>query len=289
MAIRRLGLTRDQLAKFLVEHEQIRQFELLFTAVDELQTTTVDTISFDAGAALAGVNKLAGVVAQLAQDGAIEASTALSVAQAAERALNAVSDLAMVGATLPPLVPKSCDVAMIGATAPPTTPPSIDLAMVGATLPPPVPKRRNVGAWYDMTDQGILVINTPQVVTFDSTSIERGVWRDPVNSRIHVADAGVYNVEFSAQLDKTSGGADFVYIWIRVNSIDVPDSATLLRMKGNNDELVAAWNFLLELAGGDYVELMWASPTLDMRLEHFAASAFAPAIPSVILTITQEA
>jgi hypothetical protein len=35
--------------------------------------------------------------------------------------------------------------------------------------------------------------------------------------------------------------------------------------------------------------LMWASPTLDMRLEHFAASAFAPAIPSVILSITQEA
>jgi hypothetical protein len=255
MAIRRLGLTRDQLAKFLVEHEQIRQFELLFSAVDEIQTTSLDAVTFDVGAALAGVNKLAGVVAQLAQDGAIEASTALSVAQAAERALNAVSDL----------------------------------AMVGATLSPPVPKRRNVGAWYDMTDQRILVVNTPQTVTFDSTSIERGVWRDPVNSRIHVADAGVYNVEFSAQLDKTSGGAEFVYIWIRVNSIDVPDSATLLRMKGNNDELVAAWNFLLELAGGDYVELMWASPTLDMRLEHFAASAFAPAIPSVILSITQEA
>ena len=256
MAIRRLGLTRDQLAQFLTEHDQIRQFELLFTAVDELQTTSLDAVTFDVGTALAGVNKLAGIVAQLAQDGAIEASNALSVAQAAERALNAVSDL----------------------------------AMVGATLPPPVPKRRNVGAWYDMTDQGILVVNTAQAVTFDSTSIERGIWRDSVNtSRIHVADAGVYNVEFSAQLDKTSGGAELVYIWIRVNGIDVPDSTTLIRMKGNNDELVAAWNFLLELAGGDYVELMWASPTLDMRLETFAATAFAPAIPSVILSITQEA
>ncbi len=63
MAVRRLGLTRDQLAKFLDEHEQIRQFELLFTAVDELQTEGLDSVRFDAGAALAGVNKLAGVVA----------------------------------------------------------------------------------------------------------------------------------------------------------------------------------------------------------------------------------
>lgn len=256
MAIRRLGLTRDQLAQFLTDHEQIRQFELLFTTVDDIQTTSLDAVTFDAGAALAGVNKLAGVVAQLAQDGAIEASNALAVAQAAERALVAVSDL----------------------------------AMVGATLPPPVPRRRNVGAWYDTTDQTIAVVDTAQAVTLDSTSIERGVWRDPVNtSRIYVADTGVYNVEFSFQLDKTTGGSDPVYIWPRVNGVDVPNSATLIQMKGNNDQLVAAWNFVLELAGNDYVELMWASPTLAMRLEQFPATAFSPAIPSVILTITQEA
>jgi hypothetical protein len=256
MTIRRLGLTRDQLAKFLVEHEQIRQFELLFSTVDEIQTTGLDAVTLDAGAALAGVNKLAGVVAQLAQDGAIEASNALAIAQAAERALNAVSEL----------------------------------AMVGATLPPQVPKRRNVGAWYDTTSQTLTAINTGKPVTLNSTSFERGVWRDSATtSRIHVADAGVYNLEFSAQLDKTSGGSDPVYVWVRINGVDVPDSATLIQMKGNNDELVAAWNFLLELAGGDYVELVWASPTLAMRLEHFAAAAFRPAIPSVILTITQEA
>ena len=82
--VRRLGLTRDQLAKFLDEHEQIRQFELLFTAVDELQTTGIDSTTYDAGAALAGVNKLAGVVAQLAQDGAIDASTGMNSAAAGE-------------------------------------------------------------------------------------------------------------------------------------------------------------------------------------------------------------
>jgi hypothetical protein len=141
MTIRRLGLTRDQLAKFLVEHEQIRQFELLFSAVDEIQTTGLDAVTLDAGAALAGVNKLAGVVAQLAQDGAIEASNALAIAQAAERALNAVSELAMVGATLPPIVPL---------------------------------KRKGLGTFSSNVDQVALLPNVAYPVTFDTVGTQRG-------------------------------------------------------------------------------------------------------------------
>jgi hypothetical protein len=37
---RRLNLTRDQLAAFLTDQQQIRQFELLFAVVDELQVIT---------------------------------------------------------------------------------------------------------------------------------------------------------------------------------------------------------------------------------------------------------
>jgi hypothetical protein len=256
MAIRRLGLTRDQLAKFLVEHEQIRQFELLFSAVDEIQTTSLDAVTFDVGTALAGVNKLAGVVAQLAQDGAIEASTALSVAQAAERALNAVSDL----------------------------------AMVGATLPPPVPKRRNVGAWVSTSDQAPTLANTAYPVALDAASIERGIWRDSVNtSRIYVADAGIYNFETSIQLDKVGGGAPQIWIWARVDGVDVADSASLVHLQGSSDELIFSANWLLELAANSYFELTWASDDTGARIEYFPAAAPVPAIPSVILTATQGA
>ena len=255
MAIRRLGLTRDQLAKFLDEHEQIRQFELLFTAVDELQTEGLDSVRFDAGAALAGVNKLAGVVAQLAQDGAIEASNALSVAQAAERALVAVESL----------------------------------AMVGATLPPPVPKRRNVGAWHDMTRQVPAVVNTGQRVQCDTTDLERGVWRDSSLDTFYVADAGVYNIEFSAQVDRNKGTDSELWIWLAVNGSSVAESASVIRVKGNDGETVASWNFLVELASNDYFSIIWATDDLDTYLETFAASAFHPAIPSFILTVTQEA
>jgi hypothetical protein len=255
MAIRRLGLTRDQLASFLQEHEQIRQFELLFTAVDEIQTNGLDAVTYDAGAALAGVNKLAGVVAQLAQDGAIEASNALSVAQAAERALVAVEGL----------------------------------AMVGATLPPKVPVRRAVGSWSDASDQTATLPNVAYAVSFDTTAFERATWVDPASrDSIYVADAGVFNFEFSAQVDKTSGGTALLWIWARVNGVDVPDSAGEVRIQGNSSELVVSWNWLLELAPGDAFQIMWAVDDTSVRLEHFPAAAPVPAIPSVILTVTQE-
>jgi hypothetical protein len=62
-----------------------------------------------------------------------------------------------------------------------------------------------------------------------------------------------------------------------------------VRLQGNNSELVAAWNFLLDMKPGGYFELMLSSDDIDVRLEHFAALAPVPAIPSVILTVTQEA
>lgn len=255
MAVRRLGLTRDQLASFLEEHEQIRQFELLFTAVDEIQTNGLDSVTYDAGAALSGVNKLAGVVAQLAQDGAIDASNALATAQAATRALEAIEALAMVGATAPPLVPK----------------------------------RRNVGAFHSMVDQAPLAINTAYPVTFDVVDIEQGIWRGAINtSRIRVADAGVYNFSFSVQVDKISGGPAHLYLWARVNGVDVPDTGSFVHVQGNNNETVESWNFLLTMAPNSYFELVYSADNLDVRLEHLPAAAPVPAIPSVILTVTQE-
>ena len=287
MAVRRLGLTRDQLAAFLKEHEQIRQFELLFTAVDELQTGGVDSVTFDAGTALAGVNRLSGIVAQLADDGAIEASTALSVAQSAQRALDAIAEMAMVGATRPPLVPQSQDLAMLGATAPPERPESKDLAMIGATLPPLVPKRRNVGAWHDMTRQVITGAGVPKLIQCNTVDIERGIWLD--TGKFFVADTGIYNVEFSAQVDRNKGTDSEIWFWIAINGTDVPETASVMRIKGNDAELVASWNFLIELEANASVAIVWTADDVDTYLETFAAAGAVPAIPSVIVTITQEA
>jgi hypothetical protein len=105
-------------------------------------------------------------------------------------------------------------------------------------------------------------------------------------SRIYVDLPGVYNFQFSIQLDKASGASAHAYIWPRINGTDVPDSASVVAVQGTNAEVVAAWNFVLDLNGGDYFELMWAVDDINLHATAAAAAAPIPAIPSVILTVT---
>jgi hypothetical protein len=110
----------------------------------------------------------------------------------------------------------------------------------------------------------------------------------PPGSRVYVAETGIYNVQFSAQFDKTSGAAADIYIWLRVNGSNVPHSASKLVIQGTNAELVAAWNFLLVLQANNYVEFAWASSDTNVHISAAAAVTGPPAIPdipSVILTI----
>lgn len=142
------------------------------------------------------------------------------------------------------------------------------------------------GAFCDTTDQIATAINTPQAVTFNTTEIGRGVTIGSPTSRVVVSKQGVYNFQFSLQLDKTSGGKGSVYIWVRINGNNVARSASIVTIKDNDSETVPAWNFLLPLNANDYVELMWQVDTLDLRLEAFAAAGNIPVIPSAILTVT---
>ena len=63
-------------------------------------------------------------------------------------------------------------------------------------------------------------------------------------------------------------------------------SASRVRLKGNDGELVAAWNFVLSLKANDYFELMYSVSDVAVELTASAAAAPVPAIPSVILTVT---
>jgi hypothetical protein len=54
---RKLNLTRDQLAQFLTDQQQIRQFELLFSTVDTLQVIVGTDFEFQADNAAATANE----------------------------------------------------------------------------------------------------------------------------------------------------------------------------------------------------------------------------------------
>jgi hypothetical protein len=142
------------------------------------------------------------------------------------------------------------------------------------------------GSFYDTTDQTAAVINTAYAMTFNATDISYGVTRGTPTSRIFVDRSNIYNIQFSAQFINTGGGAHRVWVWLRKNGVNVPDSATVVRTQGNNTEDVAAWNFLLQMNAGDYFELMWEVDNTGISLFSDPATAVHPAIPSIILSVT---
>lgn len=144
------------------------------------------------------------------------------------------------------------------------------------------------GSFYDTQIQTNPVANVQREMKFRNTFEAHNV-SIVSDSQITVAYGGVYNIQFSAQLDKTDSGEDHVDIWLRYNGSDVAWSNTRMTMPKNDAKLVAAWNFVLTMAAGSYAQIMWLSDDASMRLYAEAAgtSPVHPAIPSTILTVTR--
>ena len=154
------------------------------------------------------------------------------------------------------------------------------------TPPPREFKRARYGSFYDSTTQTAAVINTAYGITFNTTDLSNGVYIGSPTSRIYVDESSLYDIQFSAQFDNTSGGDHLAWLWLRKNGTDVADSAGEMRLKGNNGELVASWNYFIELVEGDYVEIMWSTDNTAVQITARPAVAPVPAIPSIILTVS---
>lgn len=139
------------------------------------------------------------------------------------------------------------------------------------------------GSFYDTTTQTAAAINTPYAMQLNTTA-ESNQIAVTSGSRITFRNRGTYNVQFSAQLDQTSGASHNIYIWFRRNGIDIPNSSSTVAIQGTSAELVAAWNFVITVLGGDYVQIMWAVSNTNVQIVAAPANAFSPAIPSVIAT-----
>jgi hypothetical protein len=141
-------------------------------------------------------------------------------------------------------------------------------------------------SYFDTTTQTNPVANTVNLFRYNSVETEFQITRGTPTSKIFVNNTGIYNFQFSAQLDKTGGGASVVYIWPRINGVNVPNATTKVVIDGPNNEIVPAWNFVLIMEAGDYFELAWqSSDTAVVILAEAAASNYS-AIPSIIMTVT---
>ena len=148
------------------------------------------------------------------------------------------------------------------------------------------------GAFQDGTDQVAANTTTAYAITFDTTDFSNGVTLSN-SSRLNVAQAGIYNLQFSIQFKNTTNDGQDVDVWFRKNGTNIDNSNSRFhpparKSAGDPSHLIAALNFFVNLAANDYVEIMWRTTNVGVSIEHFAASSTPtrPAVPSVIATLS---
>jgi len=137
------------------------------------------------------------------------------------------------------------------------------------------------GYFFDTVTQTNPVANAVNLVTYDSTAVNVGisVVGGLPGTQLQVSKTANYNLQFSVQLQKTSGPSTSVNIWIRRNGALYPDSNTVLALTGSNTVLLAGWSYILALNAGDNVQIAWASPDTSVTLTATPASVGPPALP----------
>jgi hypothetical protein len=150
------------------------------------------------------------------------------------------------------------------------------------------------GSFYDKTIQTALVANTAYAIKLNSTDNTAtngfAIGTDGLGNPtlIKASAAGVYNIAFSAQLRRTSGGSsETVDFWFKRDGVDVAWSNTSVTVQANAGLLVAAWNFFVQMDAGTEVQLMWSTTATSINIQAAPAASPHPETPSVILTVNR--
>ena len=152
------------------------------------------------------------------------------------------------------------------------------------------------GSFYDTGSQTAVSNLVIYSMSLSTTDISNGVYVSGSDrTRVYFSNAGIYNIQFSAQFRNSGNDPDDVSIWIRKNDSgpanDIPDSSgicTVPAKKGTEPgQLIASWNYLLSLAADDFIQLCWhpvTSNTITLETIPAATNPTHPRTPSLILT-----
>jgi hypothetical protein len=147
------------------------------------------------------------------------------------------------------------------------------------------------GAFQDSTDQTAASTTVAYPMTFDTTDFSNGVYLSN-SSRLNARNAGIYNVQFSVQLQNTDNAQHTVDIWFRKNGTNITASNSMFTVPARKSasiygHIIAAINYFVELAANDYVEIVWRTESTTVSIEQLPTqtSPTRPATPSVIATM----
>lgn len=152
---------------------------------------------------------------------------------------------------------------------------------------PTIQQQQFYGEFTKTTDQTPAAINTAYAVTFDNTEISNGVVIGSPTSRIVVPQSGLYQFDTTVQLTSGNASSKNIWLWLRKNGTDLPNSARLVTMDINSGYVPITIIETISMAANDYIEIMFASSDTAVTVDTVAATAFAPAAPAVVLNVSQ--
>lgn len=156
---------------------------------------------------------------------------------------------------------------------------------------------------YDTTDQTAASATTAYAMSLDTVAESNGITLGS-SGEFYIQNTAIYNIQFSVQLANTGASVEDANIWLRTAT-----SGTLLSSTSSNYDVafsnglvgipakhastdghnIAAWNYVMTISGGQYVQLWWQVESTAVSIQTLPAGTtpVIPVSPSVIATITQ--
>ena len=106
-------------------------------------------------------------------------------------------------------------------------------------------------------------------------------------TEITFVEGGLYSLAFTAQIASTSSSQVDFRFWPRINTNDVAGSTIVASLHNNGATIVVSRTAIFSITAGDVLNVMWATTSTNGSLKAHAATAYAPASPSVTLAITR--
>jgi len=125
-------------------------------------------------------------------------------------------------------------------------------------------------------------------VKLNTTNLSNGISLVE-ESKITVANPGIYNFSWSAQINNNSSSIKNIYAWIKKNGTSVDGSNGLVSVHGSaggiDGHTIIAWNYFVNLVANDYVEFWWSPTDQKLTIDSYEPVAPAPATAAVIVTV----
>lgn len=148
------------------------------------------------------------------------------------------------------------------------------------------------GSFYDIQNQDVAVANTAQAVLIRQTdlSVSNGV-NVVSSSRITFPSSGIYSLTFTVNIVKSGGGASdqTLDFWLKYNGGSAIANSNRKGTAQSTTHYVGfTFTYMVNVANSnEYVELMMAGTSTDLRLSYETANGIHPDNPSVSLVVSK--